>query len=181
MPAVKPAVWRSLLLAALICVAVATGSARAQDFEGDGSFDLPDKGGGGHNHGHFQGSGKVDVTQTSPCPNGETCFVFTGSVSGGNGPAAFSGNGTNSNCQPRGKKSCCTSAGSVTAEPNGGSVSFNFAGTACSTSTKETLNAHLTCTGGTGMYQGATGSGQVTLTDNPKTGRGTISVSGTLR
>jgi hypothetical protein len=171
----------SVVLAALVAVAFVAGTVHAQNLD-DQWLESPGKGGGHNGGGRFQGSGTVTVTQTTPCPSGNSCFSLTGSVNGKNGPVGLSGSGTNSNCHTNKKKTCCSSGGTITASPNGGTVDFSFGGMACSSSpTKETTKVHLMVTGGTGKYAGATGSGQATIMDDPRTGQGTISASGNIR
>jgi len=181
MQQVRTPTWLLIVLAGLIAAVLVADGASAQDFDDDAFIGMPDK--GGHHSSHFQGSGKVRVTQTTPCSTGDTCFVFTGSVNGDGGSATVKGNGTNSNCETTDGKTCCSSDGTATVAPSsGGTIDFSFTGSACSKkATKETLTGLLAVTGGTGEYAGATGSGQFTLTDNPETGKGNLSASGTIR
>src|SRR6202521_4351225 len=120
----------SVVVVLFLSVAIGPRIARAQDQESDSWLEMPEKGGGG---GHFQGTGKVEDTQTTPCAVGAHCFVFTASVSSPQGGATVSGQGINSICQTVKKKTCCSSAGTAVAEPSGGgSIDFSFAGMACS-------------------------------------------------
>ena len=135
----------------------------------------------------FNGSGTFAGTPTTPCSE-EDCYSITGSVTtsmSGLGTGDITGDASVDKCKinKAAKRKCCVFASSETYTFTDGALDVLIGGTACGKSvTNITVkHARFEITAGTGLFDGATGSGKANLTFDEDTGEGTISFSGKLK
>ncbi|MGA3311170.1 MAG: hypothetical protein ABSD08_21570 [Xanthobacteraceae bacterium] len=134
----------------------------------------------------FSGSGTIDATPVTPCSH-HACWSLTGSVTtsvSGLGTGDVSGDATDDNCKinKAAKKECCTLASTETYSFSDGDLDIMVGGTLCGkTVTNVTAkNAKFEITGGSGLFETASGSGKATFTFNEGTGAGTFTFKGKL-
>ena len=183
MSALKPGKWVLIAFAACVATAVAAQRLRAQEIDDETSGDEAIADHHGH-HGplvfHLSGHAKFSFTTCGS----DACFTFAGEAVANGKPVTLNGAGTNSNCAPTtSSKTCCDSSGTETIAAAQGSFDFTFTGKSCqkTNAPNEILAVALECTGGTGKFVGATGTGHATANVNATTGKATITASGTLR
>ncbi len=133
---------------------------------------------------HFKAKGTVTISDVGSCGS-NTCYDISADLIDKHGnTSTLTGTGTNdtSTCHKKKGKICCTNTESGTVVTADGNIDEGFVGKGCTnkSDTKETLLGKLTITGGTGKYEGATGSGKLSATIDPKSGTGPISVSGVI-
>jgi hypothetical protein len=132
--------------------------------------------------------GPITVTNTtSSCPTGDVCINISGTLSSKKvSGIALVGSGINSLCKtPKSKtgKTCCSTAGTETLTLDSSDVlDIAFAGKSCENSeaTEESITGKWTASGGTGEFSAATGGGSEKWSDDPGTGAGSATISGSV-
>jgi hypothetical protein len=81
-----------------------------------------------------------------------------------------------------GNRMCCQNSGTAMVAGPKGSLKFNYNANGCESSPKkETLKGPIDVTGGSGQFGGAMGTGFMSVTLNPETGKGTIALQANLK
>ena len=169
---------------ALLCIVAARVLANAQDVSEETTKPKL-------THFSVHASGRVEFSDSQACGE-ETCYQLTGTLSESGEPVgvALSAEGMFNPIlctSSRSKGTCCTNTaiGTASLTLNGGSplgtISFTYTGASCQKkpgAIAKLTGAPLQVTGGTGMFQGAQGSGKLTVTEDPDTGAGTATVAG---
>ncbi len=140
---------------------------------------------GHHGHHHFRATGTVTTTAIT-CGSPDVCFDLNADLLDNKGNSlSLSGSGQidENKCHANKGNTCChtTESGTV-ADGSGDSIDEGCVGLECTnkSDTKETLKCTVTITGGTGKFEGATGSGKLSATIDPADGSGPITVSGVI-
>jgi len=135
-------------------------------------------------------SGKVQFSASNSCPTGDQCFLLTGTLTTTGATVTLDAVGMYNPTEcttTKAKGNCCndtvtgTAAVTLSGTPYG-TLDFNFTGPFCQkkppNGSAKMTNAVLAVTGGSGQFQGALGTGKVTLSENPVTLAGSATVSG---
>jgi hypothetical protein len=135
----------------------------------------------------FNGSGTFDATVVTPC-SGDECYSIAGAVNktsfSGLGTGDVTGDATLASCKiiKSSREECCTISSAQTYSFSDGDIDVIFGGVACGKApTKvKAVSLKYQITGGTSLFDNASGKGTANFTLNEDTGEGTFNFKGKL-